>query len=107
MKDFDCIDSISPFIGVIVDRLCREVGDAAVTEVFTMYTDIVRKLYQRNGEIGSSEDTEADLTRHIRNSKKRSVEIFSKYQTFEMKTLKWHMFSNIGTDIKRMVEYSS
>lgn len=51
VQEVDCIDGISLFKGVIVDRFCGEESDAPLTEMFSTYADIVCELYQRNGHI--------------------------------------------------------
>lgn len=44
------------------------------TKGVTMYTDIFRKLYQRNGELGWSDVAAEHLTRRIINFKKGGEE---------------------------------
>lgn len=90
-KDFDYIDSSSPLIDMIVDRFCGKEGNRPMTELFTLYTDIVEKLCQRNGKIAWFDDEVEDLIGRIRNFRKRVEELFAKYQASEMKALKWHV----------------
>lgn len=70
-KGFNCIDSPSRFVDVIVENFCGDGDDASVPEVFIMYTNIVRKLCQKNGENGWSDDVVKKTTKCITYSKKK------------------------------------
>ena len=99
-SDLLCVDQIFPFIGALVDRLCGEVEEAPTTKVMTMYTDIVSLLYRRNMEPGHSEQDIIVLRNKIKSFKELSCKLYGKYQSSQMRTLKFHMLDHVLSDIE-------
>lgn len=59
--DRNQIEHVSPFFGDIEDVCCRITTNSPVTELFTLYIDIVKKMFNRNGEPDWAEQELSDL----------------------------------------------
>ena len=101
-SDYKDIENVSPFLGAIVDRCCGEVKEAPVTRTLTMFNDIIQQLYERNHNIGWTDEKLEKLSNDIRLFKKQGRKTFENYQSSKMGFPKWHLLDHIVEDLKRV-----
>lgn len=84
----DCkkIDLASSFFGDVLDVCCGNTKKAPVTKSFTLYVDLVKKMFKRNGDPGWTEQTFSYLQSQIKIFRKKEKQVFGVSQASCMRT---------------------
>ena len=102
-KDYRSIDMVFPFVGMMVDRACGEVGTAVTTRLFVLYSEIVQLfLSHTQQESVLWNERKLNFLQHkIQNFKKTATQLYSDHHASDLCTTKMHMLDHIVDDIRR------
>ena len=100
-KDFQRLDMVFPFAATFIDRMCCEEKEHPITKICVIYSDLVSKVlrYEKPKYWAESEIEEVESMCH--DLRKRMLSTLAEFHTSNFRTLKFHMLSHIGEDIRR------
>lgn len=100
--DFESIDSVIPFLGALVNAICRNAKSAEVTEISRRFGNIVNFVFRKSHETCWNDELLALLWSKTANFKSIPRTTISNYQPFSLVTQKWyvrHYFSEAMNQI--------
>ena len=100
-KDYKVLDTIFPIVFAYVDTWLSDNDSAPLTEVHTLYTDIINTILSDNHGNGWIADDLDTLQSEIKIFKTKMVGLFHDCCPNGLGTLKFHLFDHIVDDIRR------
>lgn len=97
-SNYGALDMVSPFIRVIVDRLCG-LDCGLITKTFTLYAELLRFVYWRRMRPGWTESDLQTLSKNMDDVKSEACRVFASDQPIGMGTMKFHFLEHVTENL--------
>ena len=101
-KDYKCLDLVSPFMGMFVDRCCEERVLCPTTKFFTQHADLVANILCYNSNSTWNIKKIHQLEIDIKSFKEKALQLYGGYSVSELCTEKFHLLDHVVQNINRL-----